>query len=160
MGIHNQSTRNVLADIDLGIRVDRATEAIPVTSDTLFNVVGGRIALMGMVGEVTSVMDGTATTLLVVANPTAAGTSSPLCGASGALNAQARGARLSLPAAVGTGMLLSATHGAAVVAQHPPWLIEAGTIDLTVGVGANAGLISWTVWYLPVDDGAYVEVAA
>ena len=160
MGIHNQSTRNVLADIDLGIRVDRATEAIPVTTDTLFNVVGGRIALLGMVGEVTSVMDGTGTTIFPVANPTAAGTSTPLCALSGSMATKARGIRLSLPAAVGTGMLLAATCGAAVLAQHPPWLIEAGTIDITVGGGANAGLMSWTVWYFPVDDGAYVEVAA
>jgi len=157
---YNQSTRGRIADINLGLRIDRAAEAIPVTSDTLFNVVGGRVALLGLVGEVTSAMDATATTLLVVANPTAAGTSTPLCAASGSLANAARGVRVSLPAAAATGMLLSTTHGAAVLSEHPPWVIEEGTIDITVGVGANAGLMAWTLFYVPVDDGAYVEVAA
>ena len=161
MGIHNESSRNKAADMILGIRLERTTEAIPVTSDILFDVNVGRVALMGMVGEVTDAMDGaTATTILVNANPTAAGATTPLCAASGSIQNAARGVRLSLPAAAGTGMLLTTDHGACVMHQHPPWVIEAGTITITVGVGSNTGKITWTVWYVPVDEGAYISVAA
>lgn len=156
---YNQSTISRLADVKLGIRIDRAAEAIPVTTDQLFTVAGGRIALLGLIGEVTSLMDATATTILVTINATT-GTDTPLCTASAALNDRVAGVKVTLPAAAGGGMLDSVTCGAAVLGQHPPWAVSPGTIDITVGTGANAGLMKWTIWYVPIDDGAYVEVAA
>ena len=160
MAKYNPSTRERIADLVQGLRVERVAEAIPVTSDTLFNIVGGSIALLSLVGEVTDTFDGTATTLLVVANPTAAGDNTPLCTATGVMNGVARGIRVTLPAAAGSGMILSTTDGAEFMASHPPWLVEAGTLDLTVGTGGNAGLMKWILHYVPVDVGAYVEVAA
>jgi len=59
---YNASTRQAIADIGVGLRVDRATAALPATtSDVLFTVSGGRVIVDLILGEVTTVIEATPT---------------------------------------------------------------------------------------------------
>ena len=158
MASYAPSTRQRIADIRLGLRVDRAAQAIPVTTDVLFTVTGGRIALLGLIGEITSLFDATATTLLVTCNADT-GADTVLSIASAALNDREAGVCVALPATAGTGLIDSVTEGAVILGANPVWAVAAGSIDITVGGGANAGLMKWTLFYVPIDSGAYVTAA-
>jgi hypothetical protein len=37
-------------------------------------------------------------------------------------------------------------------------VVAAGTIDLDCAA-SNTGSVKWSIWYVPLDDGAYVEAA-
>ena len=67
---YNSSTISRIADIVLGIRVDRSAAAIAAGTNPIFTVTGGRVALLGLLGEVVTAMDATASTLQINANPT------------------------------------------------------------------------------------------
>jgi hypothetical protein len=48
---------------------------LPTAQAALFTVAGGRVIVTGLIGEVTTVCDGTATTLKITGNPTTGTTS-------------------------------------------------------------------------------------
>jgi hypothetical protein len=154
---YNPSTQARLADINLGMRVNRDTAVIANGQNALFTVTGGRVAVIGLIGEVTSAMDATATTLQIVTNPTV-GSDTVLCIASASIANAVAGQKYTLPAAVGSALVTSTNQGAASLALHAPWIVSAGTIDL-VASAANAGLAKWSIFYVPVDDGAYITAA-
>ena len=70
---YNWSTRQTLADLRLGMRVDRATSTLPATTNLpIFNVVGGRVADVGDevfrligIGLIGIIADGVVNILLV-----------------------------------------------------------------------------------------------
>jgi len=39
-----------------------------------------------------------------------------------------------------------------------PIVVNAGTIDLDCAA-SNTGSVAWSIWYLPLEDGAYIEAA-
>src|SRR3954471_21373148 len=53
-----------------GLKVDRTAAVLPTAQAALFTVAGGRVIVTGLIGEVTTVCDGTATTLKITGNPT------------------------------------------------------------------------------------------
>ena len=79
MAVYNTMTGNALAGVVLGVRVDRATAALPQTAAAaIFTVTGGRVAIMGILGEVTTAIQNQANNTKLTANPTV-GTSVDLC---------------------------------------------------------------------------------
>lgn len=153
------STRERAADIAMGMRVDRATAAVANGTNTLFNVIGGRILMTGLVGEVVADMAAGATTIRIsplTTDATAVVTHLSSAGTDAA--SDAAGIMYTLPAAVASGMTKSTGSSAAVCRVMPSYIVKTGAINLTAGAG-NAGTWKWTVWYVPVDDGAYVEAA-
>lgn len=155
---HNEGSRQAVADLNAGIKISRATAAIENGADALFNVKGGRILLLGLVGQITDVMDATATTLKITANPDT-GSDTDLCIASASIATEEVGTMFTLPAAVGSALTISSTMGAAPLTAPPVFVVAPGTLDLVAGVGANAGKAKWDLFYVPLDKGAYVEAA-
>lgn len=144
-----------LTRLNLGEQVNRATAALPATTaEALFTVAGGRVAITNIVGEVTTVIQTQANNTKLTANPTT-GTSVDLCTVLD-ITAKEVGALFSVSTFV-TGALVGGTAGAALLPDAPV-VVNVGTIDLDCAA-TNTGAIKWSIWYLPLDDGASIEAA-
>lgn len=137
----------------LGHRVDRETDNI-LTGEDLFTVTGGRVLVTQIIGEVTTIIESKAVNFKLASDPTV-GTTNDMC------------ANLDLTGAeVGTLLTISGTAADAmragksgsVTAQNTPMVVAAGAIEATVGA-THTGSIKWSIWYMPLDAGAYVEAA-
>jgi len=147
-----------LRKLALGFAVHRASAILPATTvqTPYWTVIGGRILLTGLYGIVTVLFDATATTVKFVANPTV-GTDGDLCGASASTANKEVGALFAL---VGTALTtaLATTNAASLGMAAAPLQVGIGTIDCLTA-NTNVGAARWTLLYVPIDDGAYVEVA-
>lgn len=151
--IANASVRQIA----LGINVSRATAALPATATgNIFTVSGGRIFLRYLIGEVTTVMGATATTLKVSSSPTV-GSALDLCTAT-AVTSFAAGVHLALPAAVGSALVTDTGSGASLVAAYQLTLIPVGSITITTSA-TDTGSVKWDLGYVPLDIGAQVVAA-
>ena len=143
------------SQIRLGFQVDRATAVLPQTTQSaIFTVAGGRIAMLGLIGEVTTVIQTQADNLSVTTNPTV-GTDVALCAV---LNVSAKEVG-TLFGITGTfaDALVGANAGATVLCDRPV-VVPIGTIDL-IASASNTGSVKWKLIYLPIDDGAVVTAA-
>lgn len=138
-----------------GIPVERDTAALPQTTQSaLFNVVGGRVAIFGIIGEVTTAIQAQANNTKIVANPTT-GTDVDLCAVLSVASDEV-GCLYGITGIFSDAMV-GANAGAAVMCQRPV-VVAAGTIDLNCAA-SNTGSVKWAIFYLPIDDGAYVTAA-
>lgn len=152
---YNKSNRDALMGVKLGIRVDRATATLPQsTAAAIFNIVGGRVAMTAIIGEVTTVIGANGSNHSLESNPTT-GTTSAICGVVAAANKEA-GTLFSITGTVGDAMLGDDAGGAAM--QDRPVALPVGTLDFRT-TGNNTGSIKWSLFYVPIDDGAYVTAA-
>ncbi len=155
MFTYDVDTRRAIADVLLGVRVDRATATLPqTTASALFNIVGGRVAVTGILGEVTVAIQNQACNTKLTANPTT-GTSVDLCAVLSIANDEV-GCLYGITGTVGDAML-------GVNAGYAPMpsracVVNVGTIDLDTAA-SNSGSVKWSIWYVPLDDGAYVTAA-
>jgi hypothetical protein len=138
-----------------GQRVERATAALPQTTQSaLFTVSGGRVLLTSIVGEVTTAIQNQANNTKLVANPTT-GTDVDICAV---LNVAADevGCLYGI-----TGLfsdaLVGANAGAGVVPRNPV-VLPIGTLDLSCAA-SNTGSVKWAITYIPLDNGASVAAA-
>lgn len=153
--INNASLRQAVVPINLGLRVDRATAALPQTAAAaIFNILGGRVAVMGILGEVTTIIQNQANNTKLTANPTT-GTSVDLCTVLSIANDEV-GCLYGITGVVGEA-LIGANAGYAPLPTRP-CVVGVGTIDLDCAA-SNTGSVKWSIWYIPLDDGAYVEAA-
>jgi hypothetical protein len=156
---YNESTQQRVADINMGLRVVKSASSCAATADvSLFTISGGKVALLGLVGVADGAMEAAATTILIKNTPTG-GTVTPLSVASASLSGKASGTMLTLPAAVGSALTISTGEGAALLSAAPTYVCRPGVIAMTVGAATNTQTVSWTLWYVPLDDGAAVTAA-
>jgi len=145
----------VFTSLKLGARVDRATADLPATTQSaLFTITGGRVMILGIVGEVTTVIQTQANNTKLVSNPTT-GTDVDICAVL-SITAKEVGTLFGI-----TGLFSDALVGAnagATVLPRNPVVLPAGTLDLSCAA-TNTGKVKWSLWYLPLDDGAYVTAA-
>lgn len=152
---HNASARQAISDVFLGIRVDRASATLPQgTAGALFNIVGGRVAMTNILGEATVAIGANASNHSLQSNPTT-GTTSAICAVLASANKEA-GTLFSITGVVGNAMLGDDAGG--VQMQLAPVALPVGTLELLTS-GNNTGEIKWSLWYVPIDDGAYVTAA-
>ena len=144
----NQSTRNMLANMGVGLRVDRAAAALTAATVPFFTVTGV-IQLTGLYGLVTVASGANLCSWSV--NPTA-GTTTSLC-ADLDINPALVGDVLGITGVVATAM----TYGGAAVGIMQPLVITAGTIDFIAA--AADGSISAHCYFLPLTVGANVVAA-
>lgn len=143
-----------LRKLFLGRKVERATATLPqTTAAPIFNILGGRVAMLGILGEVTVVL-GAVGNMSLEANPTV-GTAAGLCAVVAAGTFEA-GTLLSITGAVGDAMLGVSAGG--VEMQRSPVVLPVGTLDLRLSA-SSTGSVKWTLFYVPIDDGASVEAA-
>lgn len=142
-----------LRTIKLGLKVDRAASTHIAATTPYFNVVGGRVLVTGLVGLVT--VDSGANVCSWVANPTTGTATQVLC-AGLDINPALIGDSLTITGIVADPM----TYGAA--AGLPMFEVSGivclvGTIDFIAA--AADGDTSWVIFYVPMDDGAYITAA-
>jgi hypothetical protein len=154
---YNQSTRQSLADIILGMRVDRATATLPQsTNAAIFTIAGGNVLMTGILGEVT-VAIGAADNTKLTAYPTltTAG-DTDLC-ATVDIDTCDIGDLLSITGTPATAMLVA--HKGAVQMGGPHGVVlQPGGLPLDCDA-STTGSIKWSIFYIPLEDGAYVTAA-
>ena len=144
----NQSTRLMLSNMGVGLRVDRAA-ATHINATTPFFTVTAVIQLTGLYSLITTASGANACSWSV--NPTA-GTTTSIC-ADLDINPALAGDILGITGVVATAM----TYGGAVVGMMQPLIITAGTIDFIAA--AADGASSSHLFYLPMTAGANVVTA-
>lgn len=155
MASYNWSQRKAAATSLLGIRVDRATgDCQGAANVPIFNIVGGRVAMTLILGEVTTQIAAGANNFKLVSNPTT-GTTTDLC-ANLDIDADDVGTLYTIAGAPATALQRS-EHGG-VIGQSAPVVLAVGAIECA-SAGDVAGSMKWSMWYVPVDDGAYVTAA-
>jgi hypothetical protein len=148
--------QTAIRELLLGPRVDRATAVLPATTQSaIYTVSGGRIIVTSLVGEVTVVCSGTATTLKVTSNPTT-GTDVDLTSAT-AVTSKEVGSLITLPLTFG-GALNVQSAGGGEIPGALGFVVPIGTIDLVTSA-TNTGSVKWSLTWLPFDDGASVVAA-
>ena len=151
----NSTDRKAVAQITQGFRVSRSTAALPQTAQSaLFNVTGGRVMILGVVGEVTTIIQNQANNTKIVANPTT-GSDVDLCAVLSTANKEV-GTLFGITGTFATA-LVGSNAGAGVMCSQPV-VVPVGTIDLNCAA-SNTGSVKWDLWYLPLDDGAAVTAA-
>lgn len=142
--------------VGLGFRVDKTSATLPATTtQNIFTVAGGRVLIKGLLGEVTTIIQAQATTLKVTAAPTV-GTAVDLTSTVD-INAKEAGTLL-LAECDGTA-LVAANAGAGMSGIGEPFaIVNTGVIRIATGA-TSTGATKWTLWYVPLDEGASVVSA-
>lgn len=139
--------------LTLGERVDRAT-ANMTTGLPLFTVAGGRVAVNLILGEVTTIIETKTVNMKLQANPTV-GTTNDMSGNLD-ISADPVGTMYTIAGAPGTATQRG--ECGAVIGQSAPVIVREGAIEVVIG-DTHTGSIKWSVFYTPIDDGAYVVAA-
>lgn len=137
----------------LGERVDRDTANI-TNGLSLFTIAGGRVQINLILGEVTTIMETKTITLKLTLDPTT-GTTTDLC-ANLDMTAKEQGTLLTITGAA-DGALQAGSSGS-VIGQAAPVIAAIGAIKAAVGA-THTGSIKWSVFYIPIDDGASIVAA-
>lgn len=146
----------VSRELTTGIRVDRATDTLPQTTDeALFTITGGRVLVVGLVGEVTTVIQTQANNTKIKFNPDATGADQDLCAVLD-ITADAVGELYTISGTVGDAMRSDLLIGNAMLTS--PLLLSEGAIELDCAA-SNTGSVSWSVIYVPWDTGAEIAAA-
>jgi len=148
---YNKSTRQRVADINLGLRVDRATANL-ATTVPIFHVYEGRVALTLILGEVTTLLETKTSNTKLVLDPTT-GTTTDLC-ATADFSALEAGTLITICGTPGTAIQTGSSGS--VRGQDSPVVLAIGDIEPAMSATLT-GSIKWSLWYVPLDEGAYVE---
>lgn len=151
----NFTTGKTLRELNLGMKVERAAAALPqTTASALFNIKNGRVALTQIIGQVTTIIQTQANNTKLVSNPTS-GTDVDICAVLD-ITADEVGTLYSISGLASDALI--GTAAGAVSGQVRNVILNAGSLDLNCAA-SNTGAIKWTLFYYPIDDGAYVEAA-
>jgi hypothetical protein len=159
MPYYNKSTRDVAAALGLGLRVDRATAVPPQTAvQVLFNVEVGRVLVTLVLGTVTTVIGNVATILHMQSDPDT-GTTTDMCVAALGLDIDSleAGTLLTITGTVTDAM--QAGSSGSVIGQATPVVVAPGEIEIETDASCGTGSIQWSIWYVPLEAGAYIAVA-
>ena len=136
------------------IIVERPSAIIPDTTQTPHFTITGRVIVTQIVGEVTVIVDSTATDIKLIANPTV-GADVDLCAAV-TITDDAVGTLYTITGTLADAMI--ATTSGAVGVQVGGILVTAGTIDLD-STATQTGYTKWTLHYIPLDKNSKVIIA-
>jgi hypothetical protein len=140
-------------ELTIGKRVDR--DAAVITGGgadvPIFNILGGRVAIRQIIGEITVGASG-ATNMTLQSTPTI-GTAAAMCLLL-SVNAQEVGTLLTITGAVGDAMY--GVSAGLAQSMTRDLILPIGAIEVTSSA-AETVTIKWSVFYVPIDDGAYIE---
>jgi hypothetical protein len=153
--VTNQSQRDAASMFRLGARVDRATATLPQTAaGTIFTISGGRVMISMILGEVTVVIQTQLNNTKLKLVPTV-GSTVDLCAVKD-ITALEVGGKLVVNGVAATA--LTQANAGAIIAETVPVICAVGNLQLDCSA-SNTGSIKWSLWYVPVDDGALVVAA-
>jgi hypothetical protein len=142
--------------VNNGITVDRAAANLPATTtQTLFNVTGGRVIITAMVGIVTTAIQAQSCTLQLLTLSGAISSNLNLVTGSD-VNGLAVNNLIPVPANGATAL----TFGS--FANRPVGFVTGGAATTAIRLttsATNTGQIRWTLTYIPLDPGAAVAAA-
>jgi hypothetical protein len=157
MPYYNKSTRDVAAALGLGLRVDRAAQTIPQSTDyDIFTVYGMNLMTL-LVGECTVTVGGAHLATL---------TFTPTTGSAAILAAQTdigtaawvEGDICFVSGAIGDN-ILPAAHASKSDAAFASLVLNGNGVINLAGSTNVAGAFAWSIWYVPLEAGAYIAVA-
>lgn len=152
-----QVQRDAAQLFSLGIHVAKAAATLPATTtQNIFTIAGGRVWVVALIGEITTIIQAQACTVKVTSVPTV-GSAVDVASALD-VNAFEAGAILVVEgdgtALIGT----SAGAGFAPALNALPFVLPTGTIRIQTSA-TNTGATKWDLFYFPIDDGANVVSA-
>lgn len=141
-----------LRTINFGVKVTGGAKTLPAsTTGALFTVAGGRVLVTGIVGVVTTAIQAQANAIKLVATPTVGSVND--LSATVESNGAALGAQFA-PLGLAGDALVKSTGGGVSMLRNPI-CVAAGSIGLNAAA-TNTGAITWTLTYVPLDNGASV----
>lgn len=144
--------------VDAGQLVSRATATLPATAaQNIFTISGGRIFLIALVGEVTTIIQAQSTTVKVTSTPTT-GSAIDMSSTGTDINALEVGGRISLANPPAAATALVKTNAGYTNLQGVRVVVPIGNISYTTGA-TSTGSIKWDLIYVPLDTGATVVAA-
>jgi hypothetical protein len=149
------STRQAIADLYYGLRVDNSPASILNGTNHLFHIGGGRVFVNDLLGVVTTVIQTAAITLNWSFDADFGGDLA-LGIASADFTGDLPGTMYVMPAAVGGALTVPAAGAFQRLYPAIGFVFSTGYLDL-VASAARTGVIKWSVFYVPLDDGAYIE---
>ena len=135
-------------------RVVRDTATLPATTQEALFTVSGRIKVVSIIGEVTTVIQTQANDTKLIANPTV-GADVDMCAVND-ISADAVGTLYHITGTLADAMV--ATTSGVGVYQAAPLIVTAGTIDLDCAA-TNTGSVKWTLTYEKIDANSNVVAA-
>lgn len=148
--IQGPQVRTILA----GVRIEKSATTVINGDADLFTISGGRVLITNLIGEVTTVISGTTPTLLVK-NVTTVGGDVSLATATTVTDDEVG----TLYAVDGVGNALETGSSGVVESSAKGIVCAEGTLKMTSAAADVAGAVSWTMTYVPLDDGASVASA-
>ncbi len=145
--------------LGLGFRVEKAEGASVANNETtLFTIGTGRVLITQIVGEVTTAIEAQTTAVKLVYDPTAAGNDVDLC-ATLDLTGDPTGELYSITGdlSVALASLRNVIESDAMMEKRGI-ILGPGDIHQNSAAGSTGG-IKWTLWYVPLDDGANITAA-
>lgn len=141
-----------LRNVNFGFKVDKTATAITaISTKPLFVVTGGIVAVTSIVGVVTTVFQGQANLIKLVATPTV--------GSVNDLSAAVDATGLAVGSLIGiTGLTadnIIFSTGGGIANLRNPVLVNTGTIGLNTSA-SSTGAARWVITYVPVEDGSAV----
>ncbi len=147
-----------LRHMNLGRRVDRATDTLPQSTDeALFTITGGQVLITSLVGEVTTVIQTQANNTKLKFNPTATGADQDLCAVLD-ITADPVGELYTISGTVGDALRSDLLIGLNSLLGAGGLILSEGAIELDCAA-SNTGSVKWYLTYIPLDDGASIAAA-
>jgi hypothetical protein len=151
-----------LREVLLGAESVASAVALPTAAQspfTLYTVTGGRIMVVGLIGQVSTAIGATSPqTLKLSSSASAAGSSVvDLCVGSPDISSAVVGTNLCLPSVPGVQMIVDTSLSGFIFNQLNA-IIPPGVITLTSN-NTNTGKIDWDLFFIPIDSTAVVTPA-
>jgi len=137
-----------------GIRVDATARALAIETFTFANVVGGDVLITQIIGRFTVAVNATTNLFLQFTPTVATATVTVLCTAID-VDTYGIGDVVTITGVPGNALLPAARAGA-VPGMTVPLIVPAGELESDSDAAPGTGTILWSVWYIPLTDGAYV----
>ena len=148
-------TLNALREATYGFNVSRAAAVFTGASATpIYNIVGGRVAIRNIVGQITVAASG-ATNIHLQSNPTVVGyTTRNMCGVLAAAGLEV-GTLLTIDGTIATALF--GVNAGSAQGQTRDVILPVGQIEFVLS-GAQTISVGWELFYVSIDTGAYVTV--
>jgi hypothetical protein len=150
--------RDRISELVNGFRVDRATGSLAQTTDgALFTITGGRVLVLALIGEVTTVIQTQANNTKIKLNPSATGADQDLCAVLN-ITGDAVGSLYTISGTVGDALRDDLLIGLNSLRGAGGMILSEGDIEQDCAA-SNTGEVQWSIWYLPLDTGAVIAAA-
>ena len=149
-----------LLEIALGLKVSKAANASPLATGgvNLFTITGGRVIVVALYGEVTTVIQAQTTTVQLVSTPATLGSAINLSSTGLDVTGLEVGGHITLPATPASATALVKANGGYINLSAARLMVPPGVISVNYGA-ASTGAIEWDMVYIPYDAAATVAAA-